>query len=207
MTEAAIAVPPAANTMTLADWANLPEDEPGELVDGHIVEEEESDAPHEVVASWLVYSLGKWGHDHGAWVFGAGLKYALNPRRGRIPDLTVFLSRDRKLPRHGALSFPPDIAIEIISPTPRDGRRDRIEKLSEYASFGVRYYWLLDPRILTVEIFRLLESGRYELAQSASEGTIEVPGCEGLTLDIDAMWRRAADSVEPLPEEDPISGD
>ena len=57
----------------------------------------------------------------------------------------MFLTRALKLPRRGATRHPPDIMIEVVSPDPRDRRRDRIEKLREYATFGVRGYWLVDP--------------------------------------------------------------
>ncbi len=207
MSQAAIVTPPAARSMTLAEWASLPEDEAGEFVDGHLVEEEVPDAPHEVIVSWLMFLLTTWCRAHGGRVLGSGSKYAVSPRRGRIPDITVFFRRDRKLPNRGALSHPPDIAIEVVSPTPRDGRRDRVEKVTEYAAFGARHYWLVDPRLRTVEILRLQEPGQYVIAKTAGEGVIDVPGCEGLTLDIDAMWREVDESVELAPEKDPESGD
>ena len=109
--------------------------------------------------------------------------------RGRKPDLTAYLDRDgSRLPPHGVVGVPPDIAVEIVCPTPRDVRRDRLEKMDEYAAFGVRYYWIVDPRLPSIEIFELA-GGRYARAAAASEGPMgRVPGCVGLTLDLDELW-------------------
>src|SRR5438034_8253022 len=46
--------------ISLDEWASLPEDEPGELVDGLLVEEEVADWDHEDVVAWLMLLLGAW---------------------------------------------------------------------------------------------------------------------------------------------------
>ena len=87
---------------------------------------------------------------------------------------------------------PPDIAIEVISAARRDERRDREEKLGEYAAFGVAWYWVIDPERRSVEIHALGKEGSYTLALTGRAGVVtEVPGCPGLVLDIDALWSKA----------------
>jgi Uma2 family endonuclease len=78
-----------------------------------------------------------------------------------------------------------------VSPRPRDARRDRVDKMPDYARFGVRYYWLVDPKARTVEVFRLSRGPVKALVLSASSGQRRVPGCAGLDLDVDALWEEA----------------
>jgi Uma2 family endonuclease len=125
-------------------------------------------------------------------VFGSEAKFAVSARRGRKPDLTMYLPGHPALPRRGAVRVPPDVAIEIVTPTPCDVRRDRVEKVDDYAAFGVRYYWIVDPEQQTFEILELGADGRYVRALGATGGTLAaVPGCEGLVVDIDELWREA----------------
>jgi Uma2 family endonuclease len=182
--------------MTVEEWEQMAEDTPGELVEGRLQEEEVADSPHEVIVIALLYVLLTWARPRGGRVLASETKYALSKRRGRKPDISVFLTRERKLPRRGATRYPPDLMIEVISPDPRDRRRDRIEKLREYAAFGVAWYWLVDPEARSLEILKLGQDGLYVHALDAAEGTSDVPGCEGLRLDLDALWRELDDELE-----------
>ena len=194
-----VAAPPARE-LTLEEWAELPEDEPGELVDGHLEEEEVPDFVHELIVTWLAHALRSWLAGRGGFVGGSEAKFAVGRRRGRKPDLTVYLPGSRKPPARGLVRVPPDIVVEILSCRPRDVRRDRLDKMDDYAAFGVRWYWILDPELRTLEIFELGVDRRYVRALGAGSDRVEaVPGCTGLTLDLPALWREIAQ----LEREDP----
>lgn len=184
----------ALRAMTLTGWAALPEDEAGELVDGWLVEDETPDAIHEVIVTWLTFTLRTWLLGRAGVVLGSEARLAVSARRGRKADLAVYLPGSKKPAARGLIKTPPDIVVEVVSASPRDGRRDRVEKPDEYALFGVKWYWIVDPALRTLEIFELGPEGRHIRALAASEGKVEpVPGCEGLTLALDTMWQEVDD--------------
>jgi Uma2 family endonuclease len=121
------------------------------------------------------------------------VKLALRPRTGRKADLSVYLPDRIPPPRRGALEEPPDIVVEVVTPPPRDERRDRVEKVADYAAFGVRWYWIVDPALGSFEIFALESDGRYKNMAAATSGLIDpVPGCDGLCIDVEALWLELA---------------
>jgi Uma2 family endonuclease len=196
MSRGTVANSPAAPELSLEEWFALPENEPGELVAGRLEEEEVPDYLHELLVILLGRLLGNWVFPQGGLVAGSDAKFAVGFGRGRKPDLTVYFPGRQRPPARGLIRIPPDIAIEIVSPTPRDGRRDRVEKMADYAGFGVAWYWLLDPQLRSLEILELDPYGRYLHVLGATAGRLEkVPGCEGLTLDLDALWA-AIDELE-----------
>jgi Uma2 family endonuclease len=176
--------------VTLEEWMTLPEDVPGEFVDGRLVEEEVPDYLHEVLVAWLARVLGDWAERVGAIVGASEAKFTLSSNRGRKADLTVYFAGRRPPPR-GVITVPPDLAVEIVSPSPRDQRRDRVEKMDEYARFGIRFYWLVDPQQRTVDIYEQGADRSYSRRVEAGNGLLQdVPGCPGLTVDLDAMWSK-----------------
>jgi Uma2 family endonuclease len=188
---------PGLPAMTIDEWADLDEDEPGELVDGRLEEEEVPSYLHEAVVAWLIDTLRGWAVPRGGWVFGSESKFAVASQRGRKSDVSVYFP-GAPLPgrRDSVARVPPQIMIEVLSPRPRDGRRDRIDKTRDYADFGVRQYWIVDPELRVLEILELGADGRYAIALTAAEGAHPVPGCEGLTLDLDALWAE----IDRLPD-------
>ena len=173
--------------MTLEEWAALDEEVEGELVDGILEEEEMPTFLHEIVVAWLIATLRAWARRRRGVVASSETKIAVGPR-GRKPDVSVYL-RGRVPPLVDALvRVPPHVAVEVASPRPRDVRRDRVEKLADYARAGIRYYWIVDPQLRSLEIFELGRDGRYAVALTASRGRVRAPGCRGLSVNLDARW-------------------
>lgn len=181
--------------ITLEEWAGLDEDDSSELVDGVLEEAEMTSVTHEVVVAWLLSRLVPYFRSRGGVALGSGVKLALSPRRGRMGDLVCF-ERGQKLPARGVVHVPPYLVVEVISEGGHNQRRDRVSKVADYAAFGVRYYWLIDPEVRSLEILELGKDGRYVHAVGASDGKIAtVPGCPDCVLDLDDLWA-GVDSLE-----------
>lgn len=185
--------------MTIEQWADMPEDEEGELVDGRLAEEEMPSALHEVVVVWLIRVLGQWTEPRGGFLLASEAKFAISRRRGRKPDLSLYMP-GRRPPAQGVIGIPPDLMVEVVSPRPRDGRRDRVAKVDDYAAFGVRYYWIVDPQLRSLEILERAADGRYVHVLGAGDDPVEaVPGFPGLRLPLDALWAEV-DRLSPPTE-------
>jgi Uma2 family endonuclease len=153
--------------VTLDAWAALDEDDSRELVDGRLEDEEVPSAIHETVVRWLLVLLDAYVRPRGGFVLGSGVKLAVRARSGCLPD----------------------VVVEVVSSSPRDERRDRIEKPDDYGAFGVRYYWLVDPDYRSLEAWELGADGRYVRALAMVAGNVErLPGYDGLALDLDQLW-------------------
>lgn len=185
--------------MTIDEWMALDEDEPGEIVDDVLVEEEMPSNLHEVVAAFLLGLFRAWTVPRGGLAFGSQLKLVVRPQRGRKADACAYLPGQKLPGRHRrATTRAPAIVVEVLSPRPRDVRRDTIDKLAEYATFGVRYYWLVDPLARTLEILELRQDAPPQILVAAAEGSHPVPGCDGLVVDLTAMWSE----IDRLPDDD-----
>jgi Uma2 family endonuclease len=96
----------------------------------------------------------------------APLPVRLGPDHVREPDVLFLLNEhaDRVRDQYWG---PPDLAMEVTSPSTR--QPDRQEKLREYAQASIREYWLLDPEEETIEVY-VLRKRAYRLWAKAGRG-------------------------------------
>jgi len=88
-------------------------------------------------------------------VFGAetGFIIARDPDSVLAPDV-AFVSRERILADLPAEFFPgpPDLAVEVVSPSDRAG--EVLDKSQDWLEAGCRLVWVADPKTRTVTIYR-----------------------------------------------------
>lgn len=155
-------------------------DQPGrmELIDGELVVMAPASFGHGAIAGRITGPLRQHvkGHDLGEVVTAeASFLLRRNPDRVRVPDV-AFVARER-LPSTSWDSFligPPDLAIEIVSPT------DRLTavraKAREWLDAGARFVWVLNPRPRTVTVYRPSGEPQVLSERDTLDGEDVVPG-------------------------------
>jgi Uma2 family endonuclease len=106
-----------------------------------------------------------------------------------VPDLIYFtMARFKEVVGEKNAQGPPNLAIEILSPSTR--RRDEVLKRRLYERTGVDEYWVIDPRLETVKVHRLVE-GKYQKAArlSLEDGAVlTTPLLPDLNLPLTAIF-------------------
>lgn len=103
----------------------------------------------------------------------------------REPDV-LFLSNQHSSRRGEQFWGPPDLVMEVISPSTRI--TDRRAKYQEYAQAGVNEYWLIDPRAKTVEVYFLQDNvyvafGAYRTGETAKSKLLD-----GFTVNVKKLF-------------------
>ena len=104
------------------------------------------------------------------------------------PDLIFIRAERLSLVSHRGIEGPPDLAVEVLSPTTET--QDRGAKLQLYARHGILHYWLIDPDARRVEAYELAGT-TYRLVVTLVGTTDFAPVLfPGLTVALDALWPR-----------------
>jgi Uma2 family endonuclease len=93
-----------------------------------------------------------------------------SPSNFVMPDVLVACVDDVD---DDGVHVPPLLVIEVLSGSTR--RRDRGEKMTIYAEFGVRYYWLVDPERRTASVLELQNCRYEEVLTAVGELVVDEP--------------------------------
>ncbi|OJT27610.1 hypothetical protein BO221_01215 [Archangium sp. Cb G35] len=175
-----------------AELEKLPPNVVGEIVGGELYASPRPASPHTRAASRLggellgPFDRGRGGP--GGWVILHEPELHLG-EDVLVPDLAGW-RRERmpEMPHTVGVTLAPDWACEVLSPS--TARLDRARKMAVYAREGVRHFWLVDPLLQTLEVYRL-ESGRWSLLGThAGVVTVHAEPFEALALELGALWER-----------------
>jgi Uma2 family endonuclease len=81
----------------------------------------------------------------------------------------------------------PDFIIEIVSPS--STFLDYVKKLNLYGEYGVREYWIVDPKDENVLVYKVSEDGKYGKPQIYNNtDEIKVSIFEDLVIDLKKIF-------------------
>jgi Uma2 family endonuclease len=159
---------PRRGQWTEAEYFALPDtNRYVELSEGELIVPPHPTETHQRIVGEVYMRLRRFVDERQLGVVRLGpLPVRLWPGKIREPDI-LFVAREHR-DRIGEQAYgPPDVVMEVLSPTTR--RVDRLEKMVEYARAGISEYWIVDPEGGAVEVFTLRE-GAYELVGKWSGG-------------------------------------
>lgn len=160
--------PPSARHWTYDDYYNLDDGKRYEVIEGELVMM--TPAPtfrHQDIQARLGYLIFNHVLEKGLgkMVFSP-VDIVLDKDMVFQPDIVFISNENMGIIKDAAVFGPPDIAVEILSPS--SIHRDMEIKKGIYEKYGIKEYWLVFPDEKVVEIFALRD-GRYELASSSEE--------------------------------------
>jgi Uma2 family endonuclease len=174
--------------LTYEEWLRLPpvEDGTDEVVKGELRFMPPTHYPHAEIIRRLIRMMDTQLDEARAIILGSnfGLMISRGPLTCRCPDVAVYW-RDRMVIQDGLYWSPPDLVVEIISPS--ETKRRKEEKLEDYAGIGVPEAWLVSPEAQSVEI-RLLSQGKLQTVNILVEGELHPTRFPAVSLPVKALW-------------------
>lgn len=176
--------------LTVEDFELFPDDgQRHELIDGEHYVTPSPSTRHQAILGNLYFRLRARLQEQGlGTLFLSPYDVILSNTDVVEPDL-LFLSKEREdLLTEKNLQGAPDLAIEIVSDSSR--RTDEIVKRKLYEHFGVREYWVVDPVVETIKVYRL-EGDRYERAAELSleaGDRLSTPLLPGVEVPLDEVF-------------------
>ena len=187
-----MAIEQARHDLSYADYAAVDDGQRYELIEGELVPM--GPAPfirHQRVAFKIAKALdAHTGTTRQGETFIAPFDVVLEAaRRGTVlqPDVAVVLEAHRERITDANIQGPPDLVVEVLSPS--NARKDAVRKRLLYERFGVPEYWIVPEHVDSVEVLRRGADGRYGKALLFEPGEqLTTPLLPGLTLDVASLF-------------------
>ncbi len=179
---------PNAKTVTYEEWLRMPIVDDGieEVIDGVIHIMPPAKWKHSLVVERLSDALKDQLDRRKVLVVTSqfGLIIRKKPLTTRVPDLAVF-DIGTIVERDGYVHSAPQLVVEVRSAG--NPRREREEKLANYASLGVPEVWAINPGPRTIDVW-YLEEGQYRCQATVSEGLLKPRLFPSVQIDIAGIW-------------------
>jgi len=158
--------------LTYEDYLLFPDDgKRHEVIDGDHYVTPAPNTKHQKVSFNLTVAMGSFVKQRGlGLVLAAPSDVILSDENVVQPDLLFVSTARATIVTEDNIHGAPDLVVEIISETTR--KKDEVTKRKLYERYGVQEYWVVDPELETVKIFRRAQQGysrAVELSKEAND--------------------------------------
>lgn len=178
--------------LTYDDFVLFPDDgKRHEIIDGAHYVTPSPDVRHQTIVLRLVVEIATFLKQHPVGrVFVAPLDVVLSNHDIVEPDVLFVATDQTDILTEKNVQGPPALVVEVLSHSTR--KRDAQAKRRLFERTGVREYWLVDPELDLVKIFRRAADGTFprvaELSADASEA-LTTPLLPEFVLPLAAFFR------------------
>lgn len=161
--------PSSSVKLTYEDYLLFPDDlKRHELIDGEHYVTPAPSTKHQRASLNLSVALASFLKPRKlGQVFAAPYDVVLSDIDVVQPDVLLVLSRRADIITEKNIKGAPDLVVEILSENTR--KTDEIIKRKLYERFKVREYWVVDPELETVKVYRLQGKKYVRLAELSVE--------------------------------------
>ena len=174
---------------TYADYLKWEGPQRYELINGEVFQMASPSVAHQVLQAELLAEFVVWLRGKPCRAIGAPLDVRLFPKEDKSdntvvqPDLLVVCDKSKL--DSGAVNGPPDLIIEIVSPS--NTHSELFRKFYYYLEAGVREYWVIDPEIKKVNM-HIYENGHYISTAYKDNARIPVTILPGFEISLEELW-------------------
>lgn len=172
--------------LTYDDLLRMPETNVfQELIDGELIVSPSPRAAHQLAVSYLVLELGLYTREHGGIVIPGPMDVLVDQRNVVQPDILVIRSDHVRPGLERPITEPPDLAIEVLSPSNR--RHDLVRKRRIYERFGVPELWFVDLDAGTLTQLVLVGGAFADDVVRGAGTSVGSRSLPGFVLDLDRL--------------------
>lgn len=157
---------------TYGDLLRIPEDFHCEIFDGHLLVNASETPMHQRVLGNVAYCLATYTEmRHSGVVLIGPVDVVFAPTWVLNPDIVYVQAARKSILTRANITGAPDLTIEVLSDSTR--KRDEITKRHAYEDFGVGEYWIVDPELESIKVYRRNDTGRFERVVEVSTETAD----------------------------------
>ena len=177
-----------AAKQTRADYAELPEGAPYQLIGGELIMTPAPSFYHQAIVWELGTALRTFVKEKDLGVVvGAPIDVYLSETEAYQPDLLFVAERRRDIITERGVEGAPDLVVEVLSPS--TAYHDLTKKKRVYEETGVKEYWTVDPEDRTVTVYDNAENGFTPISKSHEAGSVHSKQLDGFDVDLEALFR------------------